>query len=42
VFAVILAAIFLNEQLNPIALLAGAMIVAGVYISGTPRLRASA
>jgi drug/metabolite transporter (DMT)-like permease len=42
VFAVILAAIFLQEQIQPIALLAGAMIVAGVYISGTPRLRASA
>jgi drug/metabolite transporter (DMT)-like permease len=40
-FAVILAAIFLHEQIRPIALLAGAMIVAGVYIS-TPRLRASA
>jgi drug/metabolite transporter (DMT)-like permease len=42
VFAVILAAIFLRERIQPIALLAGAMIVAGVYISGTPRLRASA
>ncbi|HEX3579554.1 MAG TPA: DMT family transporter [Thermoanaerobaculia bacterium] len=42
VFAVILAAIFLQEEIKPIALLAGAMIVAGVYISGTPRLRASA
>jgi drug/metabolite transporter (DMT)-like permease len=41
VFAVILAAIFLQEQIRPIALLAGAMIVAGVYVS-TPRLRASA
>ena len=34
VFAVILAAIFLQEQIRPIALLAGLMIVAGVYISG--------
>jgi drug/metabolite transporter (DMT)-like permease len=34
VFAVILAAIFLQEQIKPIALLAGAMIVGGVYISG--------
>lgn len=34
VFAVILAAIFLREQIRPIALLAGAMIVAGVYVSG--------
>jgi drug/metabolite transporter (DMT)-like permease len=34
VFAVILAAIFLQEQIRPIALLAGAMIVAGVYVSG--------
>src|SRR5437588_5330211 len=42
VFAVILASIFLNERLSPIALLAGAMIVAGVYISGSPRLRVSA
>lgn len=41
VFAVILAAIFLQEQIKPIALFAGVMIVAGVYIS-SPRLRASA
>jgi drug/metabolite transporter (DMT)-like permease len=34
VFAIILAAIFLHEEIKPIALLAGAMIVAGVYISG--------
>jgi drug/metabolite transporter (DMT)-like permease len=34
VFAVILAAIFLQEQIRPIALLAGAMIVGGVYVSG--------
>ena len=34
VFAVILAAIFLQEQIRLIALLAGAMIVAGVYVSG--------
>ena len=34
VFAVILAAIFLQESIRPIALLAGAMIVGGVYISG--------
>jgi len=33
VFAVILATIFLQEQIRPIALLAGAMIVAGVYVS---------
>ena len=41
VFAVILAAIFLHEEIKPIALLAGAMIVAGVYlfISASPRLR---
>jgi drug/metabolite transporter (DMT)-like permease len=36
VFAVILAAIFLHEQIKPIALLAGAMIVAGVFVSGRP------
>jgi drug/metabolite transporter (DMT)-like permease len=36
VFAIILAAIFLQESIRPIALLAGAMIVAGVYISGSP------
>jgi drug/metabolite transporter (DMT)-like permease len=35
VFAVILAAIFLQESIRPIALLAGAMIVGGVYISGS-------
>jgi len=34
VFAVILAAMFLQESIRPIALLAGAMIVAGVYVSG--------
>jgi drug/metabolite transporter (DMT)-like permease len=33
-FAVILAAVFLQEQIRPIALIAGAMIVAGVYVSG--------
>ncbi|MEA2416914.1 MAG: hypothetical protein QOI58_3571 [Thermoanaerobaculia bacterium] len=37
VFAVILASIFLQEQIRPIALLAGAMIVAGVYVSGRTR-----
>jgi drug/metabolite transporter (DMT)-like permease len=37
VFAVILAAIFLQEQIRPIVLLAGAMIVAGVYVSGRTR-----
>jgi drug/metabolite transporter (DMT)-like permease len=36
VFAVILAAIFLQEQIRTIALLAGAMIVAGVFVSGRP------
>jgi drug/metabolite transporter (DMT)-like permease len=36
VFAVILAAIFLQEQIRPIAILAGAMIFAGVFISGRP------
>lgn len=41
VFAVILAAIFLQEQIRPVAILAGAMIFAGVYVSGrsTPRSR---
>jgi drug/metabolite transporter (DMT)-like permease len=34
VFAVVLAAIFLQESIRPIVLLAGAMIVGGVYISG--------
>ena len=36
VFAVILAAIFLQEQIRAIVLIAGAMICAGVYISGRP------
>src|SRR3954470_12749694 len=36
VFAVILAAISLQEEIKPIALLAGAMIVAGVFVSGRP------
>jgi drug/metabolite transporter (DMT)-like permease len=42
VFAVVLAAIFLNERLSPIALLAGAMIVSGVYVSGRPSSRGAA
>ena len=36
VFTVFLAAIFLHEEIRPIAILAGAMIFAGVYISGRP------
>jgi len=36
VFTVFLAAIFLNEQIRSIAVLAAAMIFAGVYISGRP------
>jgi drug/metabolite transporter (DMT)-like permease len=36
VFAVILAAIFLQEQIRSTAILAGAMIFAGVFISGRP------
>jgi drug/metabolite transporter (DMT)-like permease len=36
VFTVFLAAIFLNEQIRSIAILAAAMIFAGVYISGKP------
>jgi drug/metabolite transporter (DMT)-like permease len=34
VFAVVLAAIFLKEQIQPAAILAGVMIFGGVYISG--------
>jgi len=30
----LLAAVFLQEQIRPIALIAGTMIVAGVYVSG--------
>jgi drug/metabolite transporter (DMT)-like permease len=33
-FAAILAAVFLQEQIRLVAILAGAMIVAGVYVSG--------
>ena len=33
-FAAILAAAFLQEQIRPIAIIAGAMIIAGVYVSG--------
>jgi drug/metabolite transporter (DMT)-like permease len=33
-FAAILAAVFLREQIRAIAIVAGAMIVAGVYVSG--------
>ncbi len=33
-FAAILAAVFLQEQIRPIAIMAGAMIIAGVYVSG--------
>lgn len=36
VFTVFLAAIFLHEEIRSIAILAGAMIFAGVYISGRP------
>jgi drug/metabolite transporter (DMT)-like permease len=36
VFTVILAAIFLHEQIRPAVLVAAAMIFAGVYISGRP------
>lgn len=41
VFTVFLAAIFLHEQIQPIVILAGAMIVTGVYISGRAVPRAA-
>ena len=34
VIAVVLAAIFLREEIHTVALVAGAMIVTGVYVSG--------
>jgi drug/metabolite transporter (DMT)-like permease len=42
VFTVFLAAIFLHEQIRPTAILAAAMIFAGVYISGRPAAAAAA
>jgi drug/metabolite transporter (DMT)-like permease len=37
VIATILAALFLGERIRPVAILAGVLIVTGVYVSGGAR-----